>query len=356
MSARKLLGLFILCLASASLVAAPALNPSHPDRHVVVKGDTLWDISARFLRDPWRWPDVWHVNPQVKNPHLIYPGDIIFLTYDKNGQPVITIKRGRPTVKLSPGVRATKLDRAIPTIPLDAISQFLSRPLIVTQEELDKAAYVVASADEHLVTGAGDRVYVRGINDKTKSKYTVFQPGQTYYKHAVTEEEKNNDKEILGVEAIYVGEGAVQAFGKDITTLLMTSTDREGRVGDKVIPLASDDIDEHFLPHAPHAKVEGAIIGVVNGVSQIGQHQIVVLDMGKREQVDVGTVLNVYQRGETILDLVTKEDRDDTVTLPDEKAGTIMVFRVFDKVSYALVMDATRAMHLFDAVRNPPDL
>jgi hypothetical protein len=350
MLARKLFAFIFLCLASAILVAAPpVLNSSHPDTYVVVKGDTLWDISARFLRDPWRWPDVWQANPQVKNPHLIYPGDVISLTYDANGKPVLSIKRGRQTVKLSPGVRATKLDRAIPTIPLDAIRQFLSRPLVISQQELDEAAYVVATADEHVVAGAGDRLYVRGIKDDKQTKFSLFQPGKPYRNPGADKDD------ILGIEAIYVGEGTAQAFG-DPTTLFLTSTEREARRGDRVMPFDENEVNEHFMPHAPHEKIDGSIIGVIDGVSQIGQHQIVVLNKGTQDKVDVGTVLSVYRRGETLSDLVTEDVRDDTVTLPDEKAGTVMVFRSFDRVSFALVMEATRAMHLYDAVRNPPEL
>lgn len=350
MLARKFFTFVFLCLASALLVAAPpVLNNSHPDNYVVVKGDTLWDISARFLRDPWRWPDVWQANPQVKNPHLIYPGDVISLTYDADGKPVLSIKRGRPTVKLSPEIRANRLDRAIPTIPLDAIRQFLSRPLVISQEELDAAAYVVATADEHIVAGAGDRVYVRGIEGDKQAKFSVFEPGKPYRNPGADEDD------ILGIEAIYVGEGTALAFG-DPTTLLLTSTEREARRGDRVMPFDAEEINEHFLPHPPKATIDGSIISVIDGVSQIGQHQIVVLNKGQQDQVDVGTVLSVYRRGETISDLVTEEVRDDTVTLPDERAGTVMVFRSFERVSFALVMDATRPMHLYDAVRNPPEL
>lgn len=347
MLARKLITFMLLCLASATLVAAPpALNSSHPDSYVVVKGDTLWDISGRFLRNPWRWPDVWQANPQVKNPHLIYPGDVISLTYDANGNPILSINRGRQTVKLSPGVRASKIDRAIPTIPLDAIRQFLSRPLVLTQKQVDEAAYVVQTAGEHVVAGAGDRVYVRGIKDKQQNKFSLFQPGKPYRNPGAEEDD------ILGIEAIYVGEGTAQAFG-DVSTLLLTNTQREARRGDRVMPFDKNEIDEHFMPHAPADKIDGAIIAVVDGVSQIGQHQIVVLNKGTQDKIDVGTVLDVFRKGATISDLVTEEIRDDTVTLPDEKAGTLMVFRSFDRVSFALVMEATRAMHIYDAVRNP---
>ncbi len=352
MLARKILVLLLLTFTSYTF-AAPTLNPDHPDRYTVVKGDTLWDIAGRFLKSPWRWPDVWHVNPQVKNPHLIYPGDVLVLSYDVNGNPVITVaKRARPNVKLSPGLRRTRLDRAIPTIPLDAIQQFLSKPLAVDEKDLERAPYVVQPADEHVVAGAGDRLYVRNLKEEGKAKYSVFRPGIKYVKHG---KPKNGEEpEVLGYEAIYVGETKVAQFG-DISTLLITSTERESHKGDRLLPLSENDINENFMPHAPRANIDAAIISVVDGVVQIGQNQLVVIDSGSREKIDVGTVLAVYTRGKTVSDDVSPE-RGDTVKLPDERAGTLMVFRVFEKVSFALVMDATAPLHLYDAVRNPPEL
>ena len=352
MLVRKILVLLLLTFASSAF-AAPTLNPDHPDRYTVVKGDTLWDIAGRFLKSPWRWPDVWHVNPQVKNPHLIYPGDELVLSYDINGNPVISVgKRARPTMKLSPGIRRTRLDRAIPTIPLDAIQQFLSKPLAVGEKELERAPYVVQPADEHVVAGAGDRLYVRNLKEEGKAKYSVFRPGVKYVKHGKPKD--GEDPEVLGYEAIYVGETTVAQFG-EITTLLITSTERESQKGDRLLPLSDDDINENFMPHSPRTKVDAAIISVVDGVVQIGQNQLVVIDAGSREKIDVGTVLAVYTRGKVVSDDVSPE-RGDTVKLPDERSGTLMVFRVFEKVSFALVMDATSPLHLHDAVRNPPEL
>ena len=353
MLARKILVLLMLTLTSYAFAAAPTLNPNHPERYVVVKGDTLWDIAGRFLKSPWRWPDVWHVNPQIRNPHLIYPGDELVLSYDVNGNPIITLgKRARPNVKLSPGVRRTRLDRAIPTIPLDAIQQFLSKPLAVGEQELEDAPYVVQAADDHVVAGANDRLYVRHLKEEGKAKYSVFRPGIKYVKYHHTETDE--EPEVLGYEAIYVGETTVAQFG-DISTLLITSSEREAHKGDRLLPLGEDDINENFMPHAPRAKIDASIISVVDGVTQIGQNQLVVIDAGSREKVDVGTVLAVYQRGKVVRDTVS-EERGDTVKLPDERAGTLMVFRVFEKVSFALVMDATSPLHLYDAVRNPPEL
>ena len=184
----------------------------HPDRYVVVKGDTLWDISERFLDNPWLWPEVWHVNPQIENPHLIYPGDIITLVYI-DGKPQLRIQRGKGTFKLSPQARVERLDKAIPTIPVDAIQQFLSQPLVADQSTLMDAAYVVSSADEHLIVGMGDRIYVRGIAEEDGNRHHIFRPGGPYV--------DPETKEILGYEAMYLGDGTVDKFG-DPSTLTLT--------------------------------------------------------------------------------------------------------------------------------------
>lgn len=342
--ANKFLGLVL-----ASLLAAPALaedialNPNHPDTYVVVKGDTLWDISGRFLREPWLWPEVWQVNPQIANPHLIYPGDVISLVY-VDGRPQLRLSRGgHPTVKLSPTARAERLDRAIPTIPIDVIKQFLTQPLVVGEGELEAAPYVVESADEHLVTGAGDRVYVRGITDTSVGRYSLFKPGDKLL--------DPDTQEMLGIQAIFLGEGTVQKFG-DPATLYLERTTREIGVGDRVKPIAADEIHASFLPHPVPPDTKGRIIAVHDGVSQIGQYQIVVVNRGTREGMEVGHVMRIQQAGEDVQDKVTTPPND-TVILPNEDAGVLMLFRTFDKVSYGLVMEATRPIHVLDYVTAP---
>ena len=197
MSTKKLFGIVFAALLTSSLIAADVvLNPEHPDRYVVVKGDTLWDISTMFLRDPWLWPEIWYVNPQIENPHLIYPGDILTLVY-VDGKPQLQMTRGYPTVALSPQVREESLDKAIPTIPLDAIQQFLTRAIVVGEGELEVAPYVVQSAGEHVVTGVGDRVYIRGIEDKSYPVYDIYKPGGPYI--------DPDTKELLGYKALFVG-------------------------------------------------------------------------------------------------------------------------------------------------------
>lgn len=342
--ANKFLGLvFATLLAAPALADEIAVNPSHPDRYVVVPGDTLWDISERFLRDPWLWPEVWHVNPQIANPHLIYPGDIISLVY-VDGKPQLRLQRGgRPTVKLSPTAREERIDRAIPTIPLDAIKQFLTQPLVVGEGELETAPYVVESADEHLIVGAGDRIYVRGIADTSQGRYSVFRPGDKLI--------DPDTQEMLGVQAIYQGDATVQRFG-DPATLFLERTTREIGIGDRLKPITADDIHTSFLPRAPEADIKGRIIAVHDGVSQIGRYQIVVVNRGAREGMETGHVLRIHQAGAEVKDKVTPAVSD-TVTLPDEDAGLVMLFRIFDKVSYGLVMESTRPIHVLDYVTTP---
>ena len=328
MSTKKLLGMIFAALITSSLFAADvALNPDHPDRYVVVKGDTLWDISSLFLRDAWLWPEIWYVNPQIANPHLIYPGDILTLG----------------DVKLSPQIRVEDLSAAIPTIPLDAIQQFLTRPLVVDKGELDRAPYIVQNADEHVVAGGGDRSYVRGIEDEEHGLWDVFRAGGPYI--------DPDSNEILGYEARFVADAAIERFG-DPATLLLTETDIEARTGDRLLPAMQVDPVTHFQPHAPDEDIEGRILSVLGGVTQIGQFDVVVISKGSADGMEIGHVMKIFKAGETIRDTVSGR-RFDKVKLPDEEAGILMVFRAFDRVSFALVMKASRAIHVHDFVRTP---
>lgn len=337
----KSLILVLSCALSMPLALADELlRADHPDQYTVVKGDTLWDISGRFLRSPWRWPDIWYVNPQIANPHLIYPGDVLELVYI-DGKPQLRMRRG--PLKLSPTVRSTPWDGAIPTIPVDAIGPFLTRPYVLDKDQLDSAPYIVDFADEHILGGAGQKAYVRRIDEAEPLKYEIVRPGGPY---------KDADTgEILGYEALYIGTSELQRTG-DPATVFINSTDLESVIGDRLIPAGEDKATANFTPHAPAQPVEGSIIAVMNGVSQIGQYNVVVLDRGAKDGLAPGTVLRVDQRGELIRDVVTPDSRD-KVQLPDEEAGLLMVFRTFERVSFGLVMHASRVMHVNDRVRNP---
>ena len=325
------------------------LKKQHPTNYVIVKGDTLWDIASKFLRDPWRWPDIWHVNPQIKNPHLIYPGDEVVLTF-KDGKPQLVLKRANASqdalrsIKLSPTIRKRKLRKAIPTIPIDAIQQFLSRPNVMTKEALGNAPYIVASRDDHLVSGTGNVVYSRGIVPGSNTRYSIVREGKEYT------DVVDDEVVSLGFEAIYIGEAQVNNFG-DPTTMTITGSARESLIGDRLVAATSKKIEYNFTPHSPKTQIIGKIISVVDGVSRIGQYQIVVINRGSENGVEKGHVLAVYQRGEMMEDQV-KKGADDLL-LPDEEAGFLLLFRVFDKVSYALVMKATRAIKVSDVITTP---
>jgi hypothetical protein len=398
MGNRTILGLIMaaLMLPPVAVAQSVELATDHPETYTVQGGDTLWDISAMFLSEPWRWPDIWQVNPQIQNPHLIYPGDEVYLSY-QDGRPVLSVRRSgvRPTVKLSPSVREVALnDLAVPTIPIDAIQQFLLRPKVVGEGLLDASPYIVSLGKERLIGGAGQRVYVRGFEDYGSGRYTVYRQGTAYV-------DPDDPEQVLGYEAVHIADAVLESSG-DPATMVISASKREVLAGDRLLAVAEEPLDSHFFPREPDSTVDGRIISVVDGVSQIGQHQVVVLNLGSTDGVDVGHVMAVYQSGDTVKDpfaqvtpranvsyiendpakqggidglsiaadrlvreieyLLTDQwetwsnpgaDNIQEVTLPDEKAGLLIVFRPYEHISYALVLDASRPMQVHDFVRNP---
>ena len=341
--------LLALLLAAGGLVltgmaqAEVQLKDGHPDRYTVVRGDTLWDISGKFLRQPWKWPEIWHANPQVANPHLIYPGDTLNLVYI-DGQPRLMLNRGesRGTIKLSPQVRSTPMAEAIPTIPLEAINSFLlSNRIVDTPEQFSGAPYVVAGNAERVVSGAGDRVYARGSFDQNAPVYGIFRQGKTYT--------DPQTQEFLGINADDVGTGEIVAEEGDVGTLVLSRSTQEVRLGDRLFPTEERAINSTFMPSEPAGEIDGLILDVPRGVTQIGQFDVVTLNKGARDGLEIGNVLAVYKTGETVRDRVTGE----SVKIPDERSGLLMVFRTYDKLSYGLILQATRSLAVSDKVRNP---
>lgn len=329
---------------STSRVAAQPvpLNPDAPGRYVVQRGDTLWDISSVFLKDAWYWPEIWQINPQVANPHLIYPGDILTLSY-LGGRPVLQLERGN-TQRLSPRVRAEPLEDAISTIPYEVLRAFLSRPAILGKDQIEHLPYILSSRRNHLIAAAGNDVYVRGANDQVGNVYNIVHPGDKLV--------DPDDNDVLGYEGIYVGQGRVRVSG-DPATLFLTETTREALEGDRLLPEESLQPVNYF-PRSPDSNVEGRIISVIDGVSLIGSYQVVVINRGTNHGLEPGHVLRIWQAGETIRDRFAKGGLGSKkVRLPDEPAGTMLLFRIFDRMSYALVMEATSEIRTLDLVRNP---
>ncbi len=317
---------------------AVPLAGGHPNEYVVQVGDTLWDIAGRFLKDPWYWPEIWYVNPDIQNPHLIYPGDVLGLIYI-DGQPRITNLRGS-AYRMSPQARVTPLSEAINTIPYESVAAFLSSGVVIEKNDADSLPYILATRGEHLIAAAGNSVYVRGLpEDSATTGFNVIDIGDPLH--------DPDDGRLIGYQGQVVGEGRLSQRG-DPATVALTDTMQEIVQGDRLIP-ESVAIPLNFLPRAPGSVIDGSIISVVGGVTQIGQYQVVVLNRGTSDGLSVGDVLSVFQTGDVIRDRVA----GGKVRLPDEDAGTVMVFKVYDRISYALVMEATQAIHVLDSVKNP---
>jgi len=326
------------------------LKPGHPDEYTVKKGDTLWDISSTFLSSPWKWPEIWHANPQIENPHLIYPGDLIHLVYI-DGQARLTSERTlklipgsggiNATEKLSPQVRAIQQDAAITAIPLDRIDSFLSRSRVVDSEKvLSSAPYILAGPQKRIVTGAGDEAYARG-NFKDLTNFGVYRKGEVFY--------DPQTREVLGLNALGVGSVSIKALKGDIATLNVVRASEEIRIGDYLLPSEDRSTNSTFYPSGPDTEITGTIIAVEGGVQQVGKYNVVMINRGDREGLKVGNVLAIYKKGEIVADRVTGGN----VALPDERAGLLMVFRTFKKMSFALVLESDRPLTIGDTLQNP---
>jgi len=390
-------GFFLVQLGilASALADVVELNPNRPERYVVQKGDTLWDISKQFLKDPWRWASVWNINEQIKNPHLIYPGDVILLTY-VDGQPQLKVVReekavpmeappqattepapvekpmeappqeappadvvatesdkpievpvgktpeGMNVVKLKPRAYASPIKEAIPTISPDVILPFLTETHVVGRTDLERAGYVMVGRGDRVALGTGQEFYARGFKqrDKQSEFYQIFRQGPAL-RHP-------ESRELLGYHAHYLGDAKLVTSG-DPAKFVLTRSKLEVLATDRLLEVPPEAALPYYYPRAPDHKVHGYILAVLNGVNELGQGAIVVLSLGKREKVEEGHVLRIMRHVGYRQDPVTRYK----VKMPDEETGLLMVFRVFDKVSYALIMDSTESIHLNDTVRTP---
>ena len=330
------------------------LKSGAPLRYVVKKGDTLWDISSYYLKDPWQWPELWYANPKVRNPHLIYPGDELVLLY-VNGQPRVERAETGPTTPpaetettpkveaaFGPRARELPLAEAIPTIPIDAIRAFLNGPRLVDRKTLADAPYVVDFDEPHVIAGAESLAYVLDLKDKTKTAYQIVRQGEEY--------RDPDDGDVIGYEAIPVADTEVRVFG-DPSTVFLTRSRMETRKGDHLLPIEPDPGITGFAPHAPKKAVGGRIISVYNGLTQIGQYQVVAINRGSDHGLEPGHMLSIIQGGRTAKDPYSWFGS--SVQLPDIYAGNIMVFKTERRLSYCLVMTALRAIHRYDRVEKP---
>jgi len=341
------------------------LNPAHPQSYVVQRGDTLWDISGKFLQKPWYWPEIWAVNPQIENPHLIFPGDILNLVY-VDGKPRIQLTRGPAgptgTERLSPSIRTSDLDSAITSIPASTIQPFLAGGMIMPKREVEKLPYVVA-LDDHMVGGAGQDVYVLELPEEHLL-------GDRFFVVRMADELRDPDtRKVLGNEVTFIAKAELRQQGTPgrrgtPATMFLTDTNREVNRGDRILE-ADLNLPMNYFPSAPKEDISGQIISVVDGLSRIGQFNMVIINRGKDHGLAEGNVLAVWQKGSTVNDNIdTRRGQDWSsrsqfsrsgrkVTLPDTFAGNLMVIKAYDDVSYALVMEAVSEMRVLDRVANP---
>lgn len=378
---------------ATSAVDALELADDAPEVYEVRPGDTLWSIAGRYLRDPWLWPEIWEANDDPGNPDRIYPGDRLRLVR-VDGRPRVVRDTGGPTgemrvVRLSPRVRVSALEAPVPMIPVSSIAPFLTQPWVADSDAIKNAPYVVGFADDRTVAGPSDDVFVRRIDTTEVIEFEVLRPGD-----ALRDPENNR---ILGYEATFVANAVLERVG-DPAILRVTRSEREVAIGDRVIPASLEAPLENFLPHPAPAGTRGQILSVMNGVSQIGQYDIVIINRGTRDRLGPGQVLEVFRGGEQVCDKVRdggvnwnwrrespltgefwlgndyavkgwsesptgssapiplhadiRRDRG-TYIRPLQRAGLLMVFRSFDRVSFALVLNADRAMTIGDRIAPP---
>jgi LysM domain-containing protein len=379
---KTIISLILLMTPVLPVLAADVstLKDDAPDRYTVVPGDTLWGISGRFLKDPWKWPEIWKMNQeQIKNPNRIYPGDVVVLDRaDREAQ--LRLVPGN-SVKLSPKVRAEKLaDAAVPTISPSVIGPFLSRPLVVGQDELNSAPMITATQENRVATSAGDVIYVGGLSKEKGTIWQVFRRSDPLI--------DPDTGEVLGYVATFLGEARVVKFGEQ-STLQITRSVEEIYAGDRLLPAGKEQPTFSYVPRAPGKSVRGRIISTYSGIWETGPSGIVALSRGSKDGLEVGHVLAIYRSQSTSRyevrtspmygiqgpalsnaprayyseqlntrngPLYSQGQRittEETANLPDERYGLVMVFRTFDRAAFGLIMQASRPVALNDIVTNP---
>lgn len=342
--------------ASGRAMSVP-LAAEAPDRYVVKKGDTLWDIAGVFLRDPWYWPEIWYVNPAIANPHLIYPGDVLYLTW-VDGKPRVTLERPG-SVRLSPQVRSEPLTDAIRAIPYDVLMDFVGRPSLLTRDEVKKRPYVVGIRDRHLIGSDANEIYGRGVkNAAVDARYTIV--------HVGDELRDPDDNDLLGYLGQFAGtarviETARSDQGEDgLTHLRVVETGREILQGDLLFPATVDYGDDFILSAPQDTKLNGQIIAIVDGVRVAGRYQVVAVNRGKEHGLERGNAVAVFERGEIVRDRSGQTNKwrqlstnYEKVQLPKERSATVLLFQVHGRMSYGLVVESTSQLRVGDFIKHP---
>jgi hypothetical protein len=334
-------------VAESTQPTAQLIRPDAPMNYTVKRGDTLWDIAAVFLKDPWFWPEIWQINPQVENPHLIYPGDVLSLAYGANGSAAVSISQ-YSGARLQPRLRSEGIDGPVDTLPFAAIAAFLTKPSVLTREQAIAAPHILAFRDHHMIGGTGHEFYARGLNAVPEQRFVVMHVGPAIY-------DPETDK-VVGYQAAYVATAVVQKPG-EVTKALLTEGAREALEGDRLISVEGER-SLTFQPHVPTKPIDGQIISIADDATQVGQYQVVVLNRGANHGLAQGAVLAIDTKGEVVRDRrpdypFARKSFPEHVQLPYERSGTLIVFKVYEDISYGLVIGARAPMRVADRVYNP---
>ena len=341
--------LFIFFFLFSALNFALSLKSDAPQRYIVQPGDSLWSISCHYLHNPWEWKELWHANPKIKNPNRLYPGAVLILANYENKPYIRVLSNG--TVKLSPNARPLPLEDPIPAIPLNEIKPFLNESLILDQDVVSLAPYIVAFVGEHMLGGQGDEAYVQGLYSSRElpingtPAYSIFRGGKNYV-HPIT-------KELLGYRADLVGYAEL-VVGGEPATILLTRINEGVKTQDAVLIDNSPELNLYFEPKTPKFIVKGFIIdmpdGMPGGNVQEAVGGVVVISLGARDGLEAGDVLAIYRDSGKVRD---PKNALFPIRLPPERIGELMVFRAFTKTSFALIVRSTRAVYLSNLVANP---
>lgn len=349
-------------LALAPAVHGLTLAPDAPARYVVQAGDTLWSLAGRYLSDPWSWPDLWHTGQGIDDPNRIFPGDVLVLSLNADGRP--QLRREEPeaapdggTVRWSPGVRASALPAALPVLPPNLATAFMGHPTLLPADALKDLPYVLGFEHERLAGALGNRAYVRGLTPDAAGPFSVVHVGD-----AITDPTTGRR---LGYQATFTATAVVErraANPREASVVTLDTSARETLPGDRLVPAGQDAMPGEVRPHVPTARLEARIAAVLDGVAAIGPYDVVVLNRGRREGLEVGHVLTLWHAPGSLRDPGAGDpDRDDglaarlrgSVRLPPEPAGTVLVFRTYADASYGLVLNTRSELRVGDSARTP---
>ncbi|MHC8441227.1 MAG: LysM peptidoglycan-binding domain-containing protein [Candidatus Eutrophobiaceae bacterium] len=377
--AYSIVAAFLLLAGGIHAEEFPTVNPDHPKEYTVVKGDTLWSIAGRFLKEPWRWPEIWKTNPQVENPHLIYPSDVISLIWDGD-RPILAVNGAGSTgesresanrhIKLTPDVDIRKRKEAIHEIPLNVIQGFLTQHILLDKTEFEIWPYVTGNEFNSIIATVGNTVFIKNLppNTEVGSRFEVYRLGSAL----VLDSTEGNGNPSH--EAVYLGKVAITSVDEEVSAAEIVSARQEISGGDRLVPIktVSESHQGRYIPKLPSNMVQGRIISLLSGAKMSSKYQIVLLDVGRSDGLEAGNVLGIYDYNKEAGDPVaatpsaldkapsntrfssneSAKEKGYSIKLPSQGIGVAMVIKVYKQFSYALIMESREPIRLYHFIRN----